>query len=60
MVTVWYRGIPYSLNLVLCRRALVDRQVDGVLDSMNSLAAKIGISRSTAPDSSRASRHPCR
>ncbi len=47
-VTVWYRGIPYSLNLVLCRRALVQRQVDGELDSMESLADAVGISRSTA------------
>ncbi len=47
-VTVWYRGIPYSLNLVLCRRALVQRQVDGELDSMESLAYAAGISRSTA------------
>jgi hypothetical protein len=47
-VTVWYRGIPYSLDLVRCRRALVDRQVDGALDSMESLAVAVGISRSTA------------
>ncbi len=47
-VTVWYRGIPYALNLVLCRRALVQRQVEGELDSMESLAGAVGISRSTA------------
>ncbi len=47
-VTVWYRGIPYSLNLILCRRALVQRQVEGQLDSMESLADAVGISRSTA------------
>ena len=47
-VTVWFRGIPYSLNLVVCRRALVDRQVEGRLDSMQSLAEAVGISRSTA------------
>src|SRR5215472_7566665 len=47
-VTVWFRGIPYSLDLVRCRRALVDRQVDGALDSMESLANAVGISRSTA------------
>jgi hypothetical protein len=47
-VTVWYRGIPYSLDLVRCRRALVDRQVDGALDSMASLAVAVGSSRSTA------------
>lgn len=47
-VTVWFRGIPYSLDLVRCRRALVDRQVEGALDSMDSLAKAVGISRSTA------------
>jgi transcriptional regulator with XRE-family HTH domain len=47
-VTVYFRGIPYSLDLVRCRRALVDRQVDGELDSMESLAKAVGISRSTA------------
>ncbi len=47
-VTVWYRGIPYSLNLVRCRRALVDCQVRGELESMEQLADAVGISRSTA------------
>lgn len=47
-VTVWYRGIPYTLDLVRCRRALVQRQVEGDLDSMESLANAIGVSRSTA------------
>ncbi len=47
-VTVFYRGIPYVLDLVRCRRALVDRQVEGGLDSMESLANAVGISRSTA------------
>ena len=47
-VTVWFRGIPYTLDLVRCRRALVARQVDGDLDSMESLANAVGISRSTA------------
>jgi transcriptional regulator with XRE-family HTH domain len=47
-VTVWYRGIPYTLDLVCCRRALVARQVEGQLDSMESLARAVGISRSTA------------
>ncbi len=45
---VWYRGLPYRLGLVKCRRALVARQVDGDLDSMESLANACGISRSTA------------
>jgi len=47
-VTVFYRGIPYVLDLTRCRRALVDRQVEGNLDSMESLAQAVGISRSTA------------
>ena len=47
-VTVSYRGIPYSLNLVGCRRALVDRQVKGEFDSMEQLADVVGVSRSTA------------
>ncbi len=47
-VTVWYRGIPYTLDLVRCRRALVARQVEGQVDSMESLARAVGISRSTA------------
>src|ERR1700736_2641972 len=47
-VEVWYRGIPYLLGLVRCRRALVHRQVEGELDSMESLAKAVGISRSTA------------
>jgi transcriptional regulator with XRE-family HTH domain len=47
-VDVWYRGIPYVLDLVRCRRALVQRQIDGELDSMEGLARAVGISRSTA------------
>jgi hypothetical protein len=47
-VAVWYRGIPYTLDLVRCRRALVQRQVEGELDSLESLARMVGISRSTA------------
>jgi hypothetical protein len=47
-VAVWYRGIPYTLDLVRCRRALVQRQIEGKLDSMESLARTVGISRSTA------------
>ncbi len=46
-VTVWYRGVGYRLDLVRCRRALVDRQIQDGLDSMETLALKIGASRST-------------
>jgi transcriptional regulator with XRE-family HTH domain len=45
---VHYKGLPYVLDLVRCRRALVERQVEGDLDSMESLAVAVGISRSTA------------
>jgi transcriptional regulator with XRE-family HTH domain len=47
-VIVWYRGTSFVLDLVRCRRALVQRQVEGELDNMNSLARKVGVSRSTA------------
>ena len=47
-VSVLYRGMPYTLDLAKCRRALVYRQVEGQLDSIESLAAAIGVSRSTA------------
>jgi len=47
-VIVSYRGLAYELDLVKCRRALVNRQVAGELDSMESLADAVGISRSTA------------
>lgn len=43
-----YRGILYDMDLLRCRRALVQRQVEGDLDSMESLARACGISRSTA------------
>ncbi|HEY4026671.1 MAG TPA: helix-turn-helix transcriptional regulator [Candidatus Dormibacteraeota bacterium] len=45
--TVWYRGIPYTLDLARCRRALVHRQVEGAFSSMEGLARSIGVSRST-------------
>ena len=47
-VKVFYRGIAYWLDLTVCRRALVDCQVLGELDSMESLANKVEVSRSTA------------
>jgi transcriptional regulator with XRE-family HTH domain len=48
VVKLVYRGLPYELDLVQCRRALVMRQVARELDSMESLAGAVGISRSTA------------
>jgi transcriptional regulator with XRE-family HTH domain len=47
-VRVAYNGVPYTLDLLRCRRALVVRQVEGELTSMQSLADVIGVSRSTA------------
>ena len=47
-VVVSYRGLLYELDLMTCRRALVNRQVAGDIHSMQSLAASCGISRSTA------------
>ena len=47
-VKVFYRGVAYWLDLVACRRALVDCQVLGEFDSMEKLADKCKISRSTA------------
>ena len=47
-VTVWYRGIPFKLDLVKCRRALVGCQIAGKFERMEELADSIVISRSTA------------
>src|SRR5262249_52788594 len=47
-VSVRYRGVPYSLNLVRCRRALVDCHVRGDFVSMEELADKVRVSRGTA------------
>ncbi len=46
--TLVYRGVPYTLDLARCRRALVQRQVDGELATMEALAAAAATSRSTA------------
>jgi hypothetical protein len=43
-----FRGFDYDMNLAVCRRALVMRQVAGEFDSMEGLADAIGRSRSTA------------
>ena len=45
---IWYRGAPYVLDLVSCRRALVRRQIEGELHNMTSLAVAASVSRSTA------------
>jgi hypothetical protein len=45
---VRYRGVPYEIDLVRCRRALVQCQINGEFDSMDGLARALGISRSTA------------
>jgi hypothetical protein len=41
-------GVPWELDMIACRRALVLRQVAGDFDSMEGLAAAVGCSRSTA------------
>lgn len=46
--TVLFRGLPFELDLVACRHALVQRQVDRELDSIGTLAHVCGVSRSTA------------
>jgi transcriptional regulator with XRE-family HTH domain len=46
-VTVSYRGIPFILDLVRCRRALVGCQIAGKFDRMEELADAVGVSRST-------------
>jgi len=48
VVKVVYRGMPYELDMVECRRALVRQQIARQLYSMESLARAVGISRSTA------------
>jgi hypothetical protein len=47
-VLMYYKDLPYRLDLMRCRRALVERQVEGDLASMEGLASVVGISRSTA------------
>ena len=47
-VVVYYRDTTWRLDLAECRLALVRRQVEGEFDSMETLAAAVGISRSTA------------
>lgn len=42
-----FRGIDHEMDVAVCRLALVRRQVAGDFDSMESLAAAIGCSRST-------------
>lgn len=45
---VWFKGLPYVVNLAMCRKALVRRQVEGEIRNMTSLAAGARVSRSTA------------
>ena len=47
-VAVWYRDAPYTLDLVRCRHALVERQVEGAVGGLDSLARAARVSRSTA------------
>ena len=45
---VRYRGVLYRLDLARCRRALVMRQVEGEVSSLDGLAKRARLSRSTA------------
>lgn len=45
---VYYRQVPHVVDTVLCRRALIRRQIQGELTNMMSLAAAARVSRSTA------------
>ncbi len=45
---MWYRDVPHRLDLAVCRHALVRCQVRGEVGSIESLAVKVGVSRSTA------------
>lgn len=45
---VFFRGIAYEMHDERCREALIRRQVDGQLDSIQGMAEELGISRSTA------------
>src|SRR5262252_2031256 len=45
---VVFRGMQYTMDIPVCRRALVRRQVAGDFDSMDGLAKLCDISRSTA------------
>lgn len=47
-VQVTYFGTRYWLDLQACRRALVQRQVQGQLMTIQALAAAANLSRSTA------------
>lgn len=46
-VAVFYRGVPYDLDLVKCRRAMVQCEIEGEFRSMEELADKLHLSRST-------------
>jgi hypothetical protein len=44
----WYRGVPYVLDLRRCRMALVRCELGGDFGSMEALAERVQVSRSTA------------
>jgi len=47
-VVVRFGGVEYEMNLAACRRAFIQRQVDGAFGSMQGLADAALRSRSTA------------
>lgn len=48
ITVIWFRGVPYTVDVPACRKSLVRRQVEGELTNMTSLAVAASISRSTA------------
>jgi transcriptional regulator with XRE-family HTH domain len=46
-VIVEFCGVPHSLDLLACRRALVRHQVEGEFFTLAALGVATGISRST-------------
>lgn len=45
---IYFKRLPYIVDIPACRKALVRRQVEGELTNMTSLAVAAAISRSTA------------
>lgn len=48
LTIIWFRAVPYVVDIPSCRKALVRRQVEGELHNMTSLAVGAHVSRSTA------------
>jgi hypothetical protein len=48
VAAVTFKGVPYMLDLHRCRRALILGEVEVEFDGLTEVAAKAGMSRSTA------------